>query len=96
LSPSLPADFIPFSLVTLPEEAYEVQPPLFHRNSLLVMENTFGGSKNTYHRIPEWNISGRPANPRVGTIGFNLQMICLEYWDGTSWLRLPMKKIDIF
>jgi hypothetical protein len=75
-------------------EVWEDQPPVFRRNSLVVMEDAIGGKNNSYQRIPEWNISGRPANPNVGTFGFNIQMNCLEYWDGTRWLRLPMKKID--
>ena len=78
--------------MTLPEEEYEVQPPVFRRNSLVIMDNI--GGANAYQRIPEWNISGRPANPRIGTFGFNIQMNCLEYWDGSRWLKLPMKKIE--
>jgi hypothetical protein len=92
LSPSLPADFAPFNFVTIPE-ILEDQPPYFRRNSLVVMENAIAGANNTYQRIPEWNISGRPETPKIGTIGFNIQTNCLEYWDGNRWLSLPMKKV---
>jgi len=47
----------------------------------------------TQERIPSWNISGRPKKPKRGTIGFNIRTHNLEYWSGTEWFKLPMKKI---
>ncbi|QQG47682.1 MAG: hypothetical protein HY044_01170 [Candidatus Woesebacteria bacterium] len=43
--------------------------------------------------IPSWNIAGRPKNVKKGTFGFNFQTNHLEYWNGSAWLKLPMKKI---
>jgi hypothetical protein len=44
-------------------------------------------------RIPSWNNSGRPKEAKIGTFGFNSQTSCLEYWTGSIWLKLPMKRI---
>jgi len=43
--------------------------------------------------IPAWNTAGRPKDADSGTIGFNLNTSNLDYWDGSRWLKLPMKKI---
>ena len=45
-------------------------------------------------RIPSWNTSGRPKNPKVGTLGFNMETDNLEFWNGSLWLKLPMEKIE--
>jgi hypothetical protein len=44
--------------------------------------------------FPSWNISGRPAKAKPGMLGFNLQTGSLEYWNGSSWLILPMTKLS--
>lgn len=38
-----------------------------------------------YPRIPTWNTAGRPKNVKAGTIGFNIETRCLEFWDGDIW-----------
>jgi hypothetical protein len=43
-------------------------------------------------KIPYWNTPGRPKKPVAGTLGFNLQTNSLEYWNGSYWLKLSMKK----
>jgi len=47
----------------------------------------------TRQRIPTWNTAGRPEEAKTGTFGFNFQTNNLEFWNGSSWLRLRMKKI---
>ena len=42
-------------------------------------------------RIATWNSSGRPINPKVGTVGFNIETNCLEFWDGKNWFFAPME-----
>jgi hypothetical protein len=44
-------------------------------------------------RIPSWNTLGRPKKPKIGICGFNFQTKSLELWNGSQWLKLPMKKI---
>jgi len=44
--------------------------------------------------IPSWNTTGRPKKAKKGTFGFNVESKKLEFWNGTSWLGLPMKKIS--
>jgi len=44
-------------------------------------------------RIPSWNAAGRPKKAREGIFGFNSQTKNLEYWNGSVWLKLRMKKI---
>jgi hypothetical protein len=44
-------------------------------------------------RIPTWNTTGRPQNPRRGTFGFNFLTNNLEYWTGTVWVALPMVQV---
>jgi len=46
-------------------------------------------------RIPSWNSTGRPKNPKLATFGYNFETKNLEYWTGLTWLKLPMKKINI-
>jgi hypothetical protein len=43
---------------------------------------------------PSWNTSGRPKEAKKGTFGFNTETKKLEFWNGTYWLKLPMKKIS--
>lgn len=43
-------------------------------------------------RIATWNTAGRPKNPRNGTIGFNVETKCLEFWTGFSWFVAEMEK----
>jgi hypothetical protein len=37
-------------------------------------------------------MTGRPKNPRIGTIGFNIDTNSLDVWDGKMWMRLLMKR----
>ncbi|MFH0937465.1 MAG: hypothetical protein V1808_04190 [Candidatus Daviesbacteria bacterium] len=64
--------------------------PLIERKSLV--EDSTSTAVN-WRRIPAWNTAGRPKNAKVGTFGFNFQAKNLEYWNGTRWLKLRMKKI---
>jgi hypothetical protein len=48
-----------------------------------------------YQQIPTWNNAGRPKKPKVGVIGFNLETNSLDYWTGTTWMKLPMEKINV-
>jgi hypothetical protein len=73
-----------------------IQEPVFYKNPQIVSRRitrrrlSIGiGEK----RIPSWNTSGRPRKPKPGLFGFNIQTESLEYWDGSKWLVLPMKKL---
>lgn len=79
---------IPFPI--LPPELTE--KPVLYKNHQ-IMNKEISQAKNNQSRIPSWNNLGRPKNPRTGTIGFNFEIQTLEYWTGTSWLKLIMKKL---
>ena len=64
--------------------AFETAIPAYARQSTGVSLNT----------IPAWNIPGRPVNAKSGIFGFNLETKQLEYWTGSAWLKLPMRKIE--
>ncbi|HCS79135.1 TPA: hypothetical protein DIV55_05345 [Patescibacteria group bacterium] len=44
-------------------------------------------------RIATWNTSGRPANPKRGTIGLNTELKRLEIWNGSFWYGVSLRKI---
>jgi hypothetical protein len=72
------------------------QPILFANRDVVNRELVIGGGASVmtgYRRIPSWNTLGRPKNPKPGIFGFNLQTSNLEYWTGSKWLKLPMRRI---
>ena len=72
------------------------EPPVFFRNSLIYGETIINKDQSVAggpQKIPTWNTAGRPQNARKGTIGFKFQTNNLEFWNGTAWLTLRMKKI---
>ena len=73
-----------------------VQPILFKNHPIIAREVAIGEGISrpiSRHRIPSWNIPGRPKKAKIGTIGFNFQTNYLEYWNGSRWLKLRMKRI---
>jgi len=40
--------------------------------------------------IASWNTNNKPAIPKQGTLGFNLDTKKLEYYDGSSWFEANM------
>lgn len=36
-------------------------------------------------RVRVWSNSTRPAVPRFAQLGFNVELLAWEYWDGTAW-----------
>lgn len=37
------------------------------------------------HRMPVWNETGKPASPRMGIVGYNIDTLAIELWDGSVW-----------
>lgn len=46
-------------------------------------------------QIPMWNNAGRPKKAKEGVLGFNIELHCLEYFDGSVWQKLPMEKLAV-
>jgi len=73
------------------------EKPITNRNSRLHVQKVVSGlgipPLFEQQTIPSWNTIGRPKKPRIGTIGFNIQTINLEFWTGSQWVILRMKKI---
>ncbi|MBI4033087.1 MAG: hypothetical protein HY377_01020 [Candidatus Blackburnbacteria bacterium] len=46
-----------------------------------------------FPRIATWKTGGRPAKPRLGTVGFNTETKQLEIWNGTAWHRTSLAKV---
>jgi hypothetical protein len=61
--------------------------------SSFILNNQGDNLTITQQTIPSWNIAGRPQDAKEGTIGFNFETHHLEFWNGSVWLKLPMKKI---
>jgi len=76
------------------EPALITKPILYRNHQIFNRELARGVSTvDSLNKIPSWNNLGRPKNPMRGTIGFNFQTNSLEIWNGSLWLKLPMKKI---
>jgi len=73
------------------------EEPILLRNRQLVdraVAARFGVSAPLVQQtIPSWNTLGRPKKPKEATIGFNLETLSLDYWNGSAWLTLKMRKI---
>jgi hypothetical protein len=73
--------------------------PILYKNIAIINHGVAAGQglPVTYAQpqIPSWNTPGRPKKAKKGTFGFNLQTNSLEYWMGSRWLKLPMKRIKI-
>ncbi|OGH17207.1 MAG: hypothetical protein A3C30_01180 [Candidatus Levybacteria bacterium RIFCSPHIGHO2_02_FULL_40_18] len=73
------------------------EPPVLNKNSLIfnheALTNQTLFATVFQYMIPSWNNAGRPKKVKTGTIGFNSQTKNLEFFNGSSWLKLPMKKI---
>nr|MBP9778921.1 hypothetical protein [Rickettsiaceae bacterium] len=70
---------------------WSMNDPIKHKNAPLFMD--IGNGLSTLignPRIPSWNNAGRPVNPRTGTFGFNFQTNNLEFYNGNSWMVVPM------
>jgi hypothetical protein len=65
------------------------ETPIISRNTPMFRE-AIGSNQET---IPSWNNAGRPAKAKPGTFGYNIQTHNLEYWNGSTWLILPTKKV---
>ena len=82
-----------------PSIVYEAPPEPSMYNDQRIVQGTIDRkdvtgilAKNI--KIPSWNTPGRPKKSKPGTVGFNLQTNSLEFWNGSFWLKLPMKKIN--
>jgi hypothetical protein len=74
---------------------FYIPKPEFQKNHQVIKSTS---SNNIYpgtgrNTIPSWNVFGRPKKAKIGTIGYNTQTNCLEIWNGSTWFKLPMKKI---
>jgi hypothetical protein len=79
------------------EETIAEEEPILFRNQQLVnreIATKFGISAPLVQKtIPSWNNPGRPKKAKIGTFGFNIQTANLEYWNGSNWLKLKLRKI---
>jgi hypothetical protein len=73
-----------------------VQKPQLQRNQQVFKYEKVKGviSASNPNRISFWNSEGRPANPKTGALGLNIETSDLEYWNGSYWLKLKMKRTD--
>jgi hypothetical protein len=73
--------------------------PIFIRNPQIINNTDTspagGGIAFNQYVVPSWNLVGRPKKARIGTVGFNLETNCLEFWSGIRWYVLPMKKVNV-
>jgi hypothetical protein len=76
-------------------DPFVLPEPVLYRNQQIVNRKTIKGfsPSGRLEKIPSWNVPGRPKNPKLGMIGFNLQTNNLEIWNGSDWIKLPMKKV---
>jgi hypothetical protein len=87
VSPSISPSFAPY--------IYR-KPILYKNNQIINTQNTIYGVipvNIKRKRIPSWNNLGRPDKPKVGSFGFNFQTNNLEYWNGSYWIKLQMKRL---
>lgn len=82
---------------TIPEPENPVAPvakPVLLANSLFVLNKMSENNETaTQTRVPTWNSLGRPSKAKAGTLGFNFETQCLEFWDGENWIQLQMTQI---
>jgi hypothetical protein len=95
-SPSAPAVTAAVTAAQIPTVLVGIKnEPVFSRNQQLFKHSLVSGftSSTKENKIPTWNTLGRPKKAKIGVMGFNIETSSLEYWDGSIWLELNMKKI---
>lgn len=71
-----------------------IDVPQFSKNAPLYI--SIGGGLSSMVGLPKiatWNTLGRPAKPKRGTTGLNIETKRLEIWNGSLWYHVPLIKV---